>query len=149
VLKSFKYQWLFDELGLNNCPKADCVEINIVAFRWSHEPLDNNLNFLPNYLYHKERGRRPPRVLEPADLCNHCNLSFFDSEDAAKSLLSKYRSNLEQKHEDLLKHYTHIAVGEIKFEDGVSTKVRKNHFMFFEYDGVDFKTRDFELISLE
>jgi hypothetical protein len=146
----FKYQWLFDELSVSECPGDGCVNIERTAFRFCHEPIDHPWNFLPNILYDRARNRvRPVRALEPIDLCSLCNLSFYTTELAAKTKLTSFRTNAEKKHQHIADMYTHIAETQIKIEDGVASSIKREHFGFYEYEGVDFKTRKCKVISLE
>ena len=132
----YKHQSLFDEFKLSDCPSSSVVKIQITAYRWSHAPIGNELNFLPNILYDRMR-ERPSRHLEPKDICANCNLSFFIKEETAMRFLKVTRERLEKKHQPFT-YYTHIAFGPIEENDGRATIIKKDHFGFYEYEKCDF-----------
>lgn len=135
---AFKYQSLIDSFNFSvGCPDG-ATEIDILAYRWAHTPIGNNLNFLPNVKY-DEALNVPTRALEPTDICSRCGASFYVTENKARTNFSRYRTGLEKKHVDLTKRYTHLAIGQIRKKDGRATKIEKEHFGFYEYEGCDFK----------
>jgi|SRR4051812_43836076 hypothetical protein len=136
----YKYQQLFDQLKLVDCPDSKVKEISIRAYRWSYDPIQHGWNFLPNVLHDNERNR-PPRVLEKKDLCKCCNLSFFTIESVAYGKLKELRTHLEKKHISRLDIYTHIAGGYIDPHDGRATPEKNSHFGFYEYIGCEFKKK--------
>ncbi len=134
----FKYQSLFDEFNIHDCPPAECVEINMEAYRWSHFPITHEWNFLPNLLYNKITNQGPPRQNTKSGLCSMANLSFFTSASVAKSKLDSYRLYLEAKHQKLVDRYTHICYGSIEQKDGVASEIKHDHFVFYEYINCNF-----------
>ena len=133
----YKYQALFDEFELTDCPGTDVKEISIPAYRWSHDPINHPWNFLPNILYDRVR-KKPVRVLEKKDIAGVCNISFFIKEDVAREKLETIKKNLEKKHQKLVDFYTHLAFGQIEDTDGKATDVKNSHFGFYEYVDCNF-----------
>ncbi len=134
-----KYQYLIDEFQMTNqCPGDDCAEIEMTAYRWVHSPITHELNFLPNIEYDRKRKKSPPRLLMGDLICSRCGASFFTTEKKARKRLKEYKDNLEIKHQQFV-NYTHIAKGDIKRTDGVATKIKKEHFGFYEYEKCDMK----------
>lgn len=136
--KVFKYQKLFEEKGIHDyCPYRDCIEYEGSAYRWGHQPLESELNFLPNYPYN-EKIKMPPRINSKRDdditfKCGMCGLSFFRTKEAA---LEKWEEIGEPVQQNL--KYTHILIGEINKEMGVS-KGNGKHFLFYEFEGVELR----------
>lgn len=142
----YKHQDLIDELNLTECPSPELSHMKGKAFRWVHSPITHDWNFLPNIKYNRVRNK-PTRCLRKEELCGQCNLSFFISEDSAREKYSLFKRNLEQKHQELLDFYTHIAEGMIEENDGHATKIKKGHFGFYEFEGCQFDMK-FNISSL-
>ena len=142
----FKYQTLIDSLNISSdCPDSSAAEIDILAYRWSHNPITHQWNFLPNIPYDIVRNI-PPRLLVGEQNCAPCGLSFFTSEKRARDKFFTYKQYLERKYSHLTERYTHIAIGQIKKIDGKATTINNEHFGFYEYDTCDFK-KTFKLIA--
>jgi hypothetical protein len=136
--KPFKFAELFTSLGVEKiCPSEDTTEHQGGAFRWTIDPLDHPLNFLPNIIYDKLRQTNAPsRINDKADKhakCKRCALSFFSTEEAAKA---KFLTIKESSR--LAIGYTHIATGDISKNDGLAGLIKQGHFNFYEYQGTDF-----------
>lgn len=145
--RKFKYHNLLEEYNIvDTCPCGELSGDNRNSYRWSLNPIDHELNFLPNVLYNKlNLAARPRRANDKVDLkrvCGECGISFFTSLNEAKN----YFFTLGQPARISL-GYTHIAEGAITEEDGLRTEINKHgHFNFYEYDGVDFKT-SFQIVE--
>lgn len=135
----FKYQSLMDSKDIKvPCPYKDCREVEIEAYRWGHNPIDNELNFLPNFLYN-EKMNIPIRFNAEADLlnCGLCSLSMFETEKAAKEFWSSPAKHMQRVRSSL--KYTHLLKGKITKEIGVSSVSKNLHFELFEYEGVELR----------
>ena len=113
------------------CPYKDCEEVEMSpVYRWGLEPLENTLNFLPNFLYNEQKPKgKPTRFNSWDDLqkCGYCSLSMFISEYAAIEEWSKFPDRIRE-----LLGYTHILVGDIDNNTGLVSSERP-HFELFEY----------------
>lgn len=135
----FKYQFLIDSKGIKlPCPAKNCKEVEIEAYRWGHSPLDNALNFLPNFLYNEKLNGVPMRFNSEEDMrnCGYCSLSLFDNAKAATETWFSNKKHMIRIREML--KYTHLLKGTIKKELGVATD-GKPHFEFFEYENVELR----------
>jgi len=129
--KTLKYQSLIEKMKLSeSCPYKECVEQNILGFRFTYSDINHEDNFLPVILF-DEKNNRPPRVNSSEDFkCSCCALSMFNTIEAAKS---KFDGFLERTKK--LFAYTHIAAGAIKKETGKVSEVNYyGHFDLFEYE---------------
>jgi len=125
-----KYKDLIDSQHLAiTCPPDNCkVNDKLEAVRWVVQPLEAELNFLPNHLYNQKRGA-PVRPMAEHAKCGNCSLSFHTSIQASANAFYGLSSNLQQK-----LGYTHIAYGVIDAGCGLLTETNPitQHFEFFE-----------------
>lgn len=143
---TLKFQSLIDTFNFNiGCPDNSAIEIDILAYRWVHEPVTHQLNFLPNIQYDAEQNV-PPRVLEGDVACSRCGESFFITEDKAREKFTVYKTYLEKKHVRLIDRYTHLAIGQIRKKDGRAMPMKNDHFTFYEYSSCDF-SKSFKILE--
>lgn len=125
-----KYKQLIDNQGLTiTCPPENCkINNKLEAVRWVVQPVENELNFLPNHLYNQKRGA-PVRPMSEHLKCGNCSLSFHTSIQASVNAFYALSSNLQQK-----LGYTHVAHGTIESGCGMITETNPitQHFEFFE-----------------
>ena len=129
--KEFKHKTYLEKY--KNCPKDDCQEKDLTAYRWVHKPIIER-DFQPFLL----NSEPPPRLLDEHDqLCTGYSLSLYMNFSIAKSLyLENYNKQWTEKKRVSYKERlgTHTAELNIKREDGVSDTPKDNgHFNFFEY----------------
>lgn len=125
-----KYKNLIDSQYLAiTCPPNNCkVNDRLEAVRWVVQPVENDLNFLPNHLYNQRRGAQS-RAMNEYVKCGNCSLSFHTSIQASENAFYSLSPNLQQK-----LGYTHIAQGTIDAGCGLITDTNPitQHFEFFE-----------------
>jgi hypothetical protein len=134
-----KYKHLFEELEIDTiCPPVETKQIEAEAFRWVYDPLNHELNFLPNYAFDKANnnlGIYSPGFLNSTKKCLRCSMSLFITVEAAKINFRKL-----SKVAKLKLGYTHIASGKIEPSDGLATETTEvGHFSFFEFKDADLK----------
>ena len=144
MVKPLKYKTLIDTQNLNcDCPPLNCQEkSNIIAFRWALEPIENQLNLIPNLIYDKVKGAPPRKNSTDDKVCENCALSFFNDRDKA----FKAFNSLPPRGKTLI-GYTHIIEGTITDIDGLRDDPNKGHFILFEYEGVELKEK-FKVIGV-
>jgi hypothetical protein len=129
-----KYKNLIDSQRLTiTCPPNNCQLNNkLEAVRWVVQPIEDELNFLPNHLYNQKRGAQT-RVMSEQLKCSSCSLSFHTSVQASTIAFHSLSPNLQQK-----LGYTHIAIGFIDAGCGLITEPNPitQHFEFFETDSM-------------
>jgi hypothetical protein len=130
-LKYIKFLSLYPEFLLDGYK-----EVEIVAFRWVHNPLEKN-DFLPLNLV----SDPPQRLLDETDkLYLGYGLSLFD--DLNKSI-EKYKSFYRKQRTHLKAHFVKdkgdsVAKLQLTKQDGVANTPNKSgHFTFYEYEGVE------------
>lgn len=135
---NLKYQPLISSFGLKiDCPFKNCVPEKRDAFRWVLNPVNLEINFLPNFLYDKQRGIdiTKQKFLEE-ETCKRCGISLFNTKDNALNTFKSMPPRIKQK-----LGYTHLAEGTITGTDGLSSEITSNgHYTFFEYDNASFKS---------
>ncbi len=140
---SLKYQSEIDALGLTFCPDAVVPETEIEAFRFSFNPIENELNFVPNVIF--DRQRNSPFNYEKATAekkCLRCGASFYLNLESA---INKW-NNISERIRELL-GYTHIANGKLDSNDGLMRVPDiTGHFTFYELETANLTTK-FNLIS--
>lgn len=140
----FKYQGLIDRLELTvMCPPENTVvneETN--AARFTIDPIDHELNFLPNFIYNSKLGI-PPRVMSSELKCRYCSLSFYTSVEASQAAYRSLNTVIKAK-----LGYTHIAYGIIKRNSGRATPVNPSsqHFELFEAEGSEWSS-NFKIVA--
>ena len=138
-MREFKYQKWFDELKVP-CPPEEYLEKETIAFRWVFEDLDDERNFIPQFLKKPERFQNSPLKAK----CRAFGLSMFDSEESA---LASFRNLINRTKIKSSKVGTHLAKGKISGYDGVSsTADTSGHFTFHPFLETDLK-HQFEIIS--
>lgn len=142
---ALKYQAEIDNFGLSlTCP--DNVEPpngEIDAYRFSYNPINHHLNFLPNVVFDR-LTKNPYNYNKASDhiKCSRCGASYYTSIENVKT---KWALLSEQIRENL--GYTHIAFGKLNNTDGLMKKPAKTgHFGFYENDTVDL-SKKFSLVS--
>ena len=123
-----KYQSEIDGFELTECPvNIVAFENEVESFRFSYEPIDHDMNFLPNVVF--DKAVNAPFNYDTADnarKCLRCGASFYNKIESAVSTWN----NLTQQIKENL-GYTHIAKGNLDNEDGVISNLGTNcHFTF-------------------
>lgn len=126
-MPNLKYQ---EEIDKMDCDLEGFNEQERIAFRWTFDDINDKRNFLPRFLLKPE--------MEKTD-CIGWGLSFFETNETAKNRLREivgYRKNLFKK------LGTHVAMGNLDGENGLSDKAQSNgHFTHFEYKGVSLSVK--------
>jgi len=135
----FKYKSYLDTY--KTCMISDCEELERPAYRWVFEDKNDPDNFKPQFLKSDFENHSKKN-------CNGYGLSFFDKKIEARNALIKRCKDKENAYKVV---GSHIAGGNLKKEDGVSSKSStdpKNfgHFSFFEYVNVDL-VNSFEIVE--
>ncbi len=118
-----------------DCPKEDCIERNLPAFRWVHSDATYK-DFLPLSLH----PETPLRQLDDSDqMCLSYGLSMFNSADAARCrYLEIYNKRTREFQKQKFKNEKgdKIAYIQITKDDGLSSDSNGiGHFTFYEYKG--------------
>jgi hypothetical protein len=125
-----RYKSLINSQKLTiTCPPENYkLNDEIEAVRWVINPIEDDLNFLPNHLYDLKRGAQV-RAMPENIKCGYCSLSFHTSIDASTVAFHSLSSNLQQK-----LGYTHIAHGTIEKGTGLMSEPHpiSKHFELFE-----------------
>ncbi len=127
-----------DLCNIPSCPPANCLNINIEAYRFVFNPICN-ASFIP------QGKTKPQRIVNATSdtlRCSLLGLSMFTDETKA---IDKYKQ-LKKSFKNLGKTIgTHLAKGKIEPLDGLGTPPDKqSHFDFFEKSGIDL-SRKFEI----
>ena len=121
-------------------PPKDLKEFEDLAYRWVHDPIQHELNFLPNYVLDKFKNSvsgYENGIFSQDEKCLRCSLSMYSSPDAAKINHKKLPQKLKIK-----LGYTHVAEGKIEKTDGKMTFINPvGHFSFFENENIDLKSK--------
>lgn len=139
-----KYQTEIDDLQLSiSCPTQTISPNDIEAFRFCFNPIEHDLNFLPNVVFDR-RTSKPFNFKKATEdvRCSRCGASFYTT---LKSAVNKWSALSDQIRENLA--YTHIANGILNSTDGVMKQPDKTgHFGFYESDIANLPTK-FRLIT--
>jgi hypothetical protein len=127
----FKYKIQHSQLRCI-CPPIDLLKsINEKAFRFVHEDINHNNNFLPPLII------EPTRIEDFSDCEKQCEgyaLSIFNDFNKAEKKLTRLLS-----HKPLLKDVLGncIAEGIIEVNDGLVDNPNHGHYNLHEYKGID------------
>ena len=141
---TLKYQWLIDELEINEtCPCNGCGEKTMSAYRWTFSDIDNPDNFLPVGVLDKKRY--PPRINDKSNNFFKCSCSGLSMYHTLETAISNFIA-FPKRTRDLL-GYTNIAEGYLEKNEGLIGNVNeKGHFDFFEYINIDLSQK-FKIVS--
>jgi len=123
----YQYQEILDTLGVP-CPPPSFRERETEAFRWVFGTMEDERNFLPQYV------KNPPRFAKKPDheKCLPLGLSFFDTAENATKRFEEMKSKLSAK---LVKEAgSHLSHGRLMPEYGVGDSPgMKGHFTFYPH----------------
>jgi hypothetical protein len=129
-----KFKTQIDALKLSiNCPQ-DLSEIteDIITYRFCHNPIDLNVDFLPNVLYDKLVGIEFDYSATNKDekkKCSRCGASF---QKMIEGLISTW-NNLNDSIKTKL-GYSAIAKGTLSINSGLVSISNGGHIGFYEYE---------------
>lgn len=121
-----------EEKKKKSCINDTYSEVDVDAYRWTFEDINDKRNFLPRALI-----KDNPNIKKVKLQCDGWSLSFFNTEANAIKRLNEICSD---KPELFKKLGTHVSKGVISKGDGICGKVdKRGHFECFEYETTDFK----------
>ena len=124
----FKYAKEFDLLN-EDCPPKDYQEVNNdVVYRYVYDSIDHPDNFIPANI------KNPKRFLnvEETVKCQSLGLSFYDNLEISIKRFQALRNSISGNIYKTIG--TSLAVGSLKTEDGVQSKIdAKHHLTFHPY----------------
>jgi hypothetical protein len=125
---NLKYQSKISEF--ENCHFDNFSEKDRQSFRWVFENINDERNFKPRFLLN---------ATIPQTLCIGWALSFFETQEKAKARLLRLTKGKELIFKKL---GTHIAIGQLNKNDGVSdSSNEEGHFSHFEYEGINLEPK--------
>ena len=136
----FKYHIEIDLLAVK-CPPEAYKSVNIAAFRWIFERMEDESNFQPLYF------KNPQRVNGFGDheKCQSLGLSMFDSIANAARQFDFLKTRLGETVYQVLG--VNLAEGKLTFTDGVADAPNyKGHFTFHPSDTCIFED-SFQIIA--
>lgn len=130
-MERFKYQPFLERLEVK-CPPKDFDGKDSESFRWVFDTIEHEDNFKPQFF------KKPKRfdALPHEDICQSMGLSFFSSEQFARTRFNELFKLMAQKAYSALG--TKLAKGIVLKKDGVSGPTNeKGHFTFYVYENAD------------
>lgn len=135
-----KYQTEIDNQKLSiKCPNGlSTLSEPTEAFRFSHNPIDLSIDFLPNMIYDQIVGIV---IAYKDDLrkCSRCNASFFKTPDRLQNIWSNMSPENKTK-----MGYTDIAKGMLDGNDGFVALKSNGHIGLYEFEGANYQ-RSFKI----
>jgi hypothetical protein len=133
-MSRFKYETHLSTF--NNCPPADYQELDITAYRWIFEDVNDERNFQPVLI------AKPSRAYNRTDMekCKGCGLPLFNQLEGA---VDRYKELLNDNPKIVKTIGTKVATVKIEKTNGCGGNTDKinGHFTFHEYAGSDLKTK--------
>lgn len=131
--KKLQNQTIIDDLGIR-CPAENFIEKETKAYRWVFDKIEDERNFMPQYLKKPKRfNTKPPKVI-----CQSLGLSlYFTEADARKKFLFLKRQLTDKAYKYL---GTKIAEGQIKPIFGLTNDINEEgHFTHYPYEAIELK----------
>jgi hypothetical protein len=120
----------------SDCPPADYQELDITAYRWIFEDVNDERNFQPVLTQNPQRATG----MTDTQKCMGHGLSLFDKLEGA---LTRYRKLFRKNAEVAKTLGTKVAFLQLEKSDGCGGDMEKGygHFTFHEYANTDLKIR--------
>lgn len=140
----FKYSEKINILGISNCPPNECsaVEDSGICYRWVHENIAHQNNFIPVLEINPKRINSPS-FKEDSKKCLGFALSMHDSLDNSRNHFYNVLADLPNFFQIV---GTHVVELNLETDDGYRTKSSKvlfdkGHFDFFEQKNLNWTER--------
>ena len=144
----FKYSEKINILGISNCPPNECsaVEDGGIYYRWVHEDIEHQNNFIPVLEINPKRIHTPS-FSEDSQKCSGFALSMYDTFNNSQNEYLR----ICQKNSNFPRFVgTHVAKLTLYFGDGYKTpSSRKGHFDLFEGEALDLIERISEVFKIK
>lgn len=128
---SRKLKYLGCVSQISNCPPKTCLSVDGDFFRFVHEDLEHQNNFIP------VRKINPARKLpgDPVRQCDEWALSLYDTRNNASRAYLYISKKCQNFHKTV---GTHLALVSISYDDGVMDEVDETgHSNFHEYENAE------------
>lgn len=124
----FQYQEILDNLAVP-CPPPDYRERETVAYRWVFDTMEDERNFLPQYVKNPNRFDNKPDL----EKCTALGLSFFEQASQANDRFAYLKSRVSPAYHPAME--TNLAMGVIKQEFGKTGEANDfGHFTHFPFE---------------
>jgi len=133
INKRLQNQKIIDTLTIK-CPGEDFMERETIAYRWVFDDLEDEKNFMPQFLKQPKRfNNKPPKMI-----CQSLGLSLYKKEKQARKKFLFLQKQLTDK--AYKKLGTKLAVGKLELPLGLMNNASKDgHFTHYPYENVDLK----------
>jgi hypothetical protein len=143
----FKYQYLVDDLGLNDCPPKDFGTSDRKAFRFIFQNIEHENNFKPIALINPKRLND---FEESSQKCQSFGLSLFAEKQKAEMHYIKMMQKTAGKFGKTVG--SHLAELQLLKTDGVHSnpeEAHNSHFTFHESVDSNLKSKILKIDLLE
>ena len=126
-------QTIMDDLFIK-CPAENFIEKETNAYRWVFEEIEDERNFMPQYLKQPKRfNTKPPKVI-----CQSLGISLYHTKEHARKKFLFLKRQLTEKAYEYLG--TKIAEGQIKPIFGLTNDANEEgHFTHYPYETIELK----------
>lgn len=133
IKKRLQNQEIINTLAIE-CPAADFIEKETIAYRWVFDELGDERNFMPQFLKQPKRfNSKPPKMV-----CQSLGLSLFKSAEEARNKFLFLKNQLTDN--AYKKLGTKLAIGKLEPNFGLTNNANKEgHFTHYPYENINLK----------
>lgn len=137
-MSQFKYENYFRIHDLVNCPPKTFKALNLVAYRYVFDDLEDDRNFKPVYLLDENYPKRLNAANDLALKCKGFGLSLYQDKNGAMANYKRWMAKTNGKFAKIVGSY--ITTMQILETDGVCSNIENqdSHFTFHPFENVNF-----------
>jgi hypothetical protein len=137
-MSQFKYENYFLIHNLVNCPPETYKALNIAAYRYVFDDLEDDRNFKPVYLLDENYPKRLNATNDLTLRCKGFGLSLYQDKNGAIANYRRWMAKTNGKFAKIVGSY--VATIQILETDGVCSDAENDdsHFTFHPFENVNF-----------
>lgn len=137
-MSQFKYESYFRIHDLVNCPPKAYKALNLTAYRYVFDDLEDDRNFKPVYLLDENYPKRLNATSDLALKCKGFGLSLYQHKSGAITNYMRWMAKTNGKFAKIVGSF--LATLPIMEVDGVCSNAENDdcHFTFHAYESVNF-----------
>jgi hypothetical protein len=137
-MSQFKYENYFRIHDLIDCPPKTYRALNLTAYRYVFDDLEDDRNFKPVYLLDENYPKRLNSIHDLALKCKGFGLSLYQNRIGAITNYKRWMAKTNGKFAKIVGSF--VATIQIMETDGVCSDAENDdsHFTFHAYEGANF-----------
>jgi hypothetical protein len=138
IMSQFKYENFFRIHDITNCPPKNYKALNLTAYRYVFDDLEDERNFKPVYLLDENYPKRLNSTQDLTLRCKGFGLSLYQDKNGAINNYRRWIAKTNGKFAKIVGSF--VATIQILETDGVCSDIENedSHFTFHVYETVNF-----------